>query len=128
MTALSTMVAVLLSTIYIVFILVVSSAADGASKEEEEEHHLSSGTNENNVNEEDGERKSSRINILNLDEIINPQRSGIVGNLDEIINPQRSGIVGLGIQHNGDIPRLNYDELHANDMIEDSFYDPFSPG
>lgn len=115
MTTLSTMVAVLLSTIYIVFILVVSSAADGASKEEEEEHHLhlSSGTNENNVNEEDGERKSSRINILNL---------------DEIINPQRSGIVGLGIQHNGDIPRLNYDELHANDMIEDSFYDPFSPG
>ena len=113
MTALSTMVAVLLSTIYIVFILVVSSAADGASKEEEEKHHLSSGTNENNVNEEDGERKSSRINILNL---------------DEIINPQRSGIVGLGIQHNGDIPRFNYDELHANDMIEDSFYDPFSPG
>jgi hypothetical protein len=107
------MVAVLLSTIYIVFILVVSSAADGASKEEEEHHLSSGGTYENNVNEEDGERKSSRINILNL---------------DEIINPQRSGIVGLGIQHNGDIPRLNYDELHANDMIEDSFYDPFSPG
>ena len=120
MTSRSAMVAaVMLSAFCIFFILLGSStklfanADDGASKGEEHQHHPSSAANED-VIEKDRESKRPRINILNL---------------DELINPQRSGIVGLGIQHDGAIPpRLNYDELHANDMIEDSFYDPFSPG
>lgn len=36
--------------------------------------------------------------------------------LDDILNMDRSGIVGLGSDY--------YNELHANDMIENSLYDP----
>jgi len=54
--------------------------------------------------------------------------------LDDLLNLERSGIVGLGSDFNrdtsdqdADIPsRLNYNQLHADDMIEDSIYDPFS--
>ena len=49
--------------------------------------------------------------------------------LDDLLNLERSGIVGLGsdFDRDGGIPpRLNYNQLHADDMIEDSIYDPFS--
>lgn len=52
--------------------------------------------------------------------------------LDDILQLERSGIVGLGSSHNIDdddeaVPhRLNYQELHNRDMIEDGFYDPFA--
>ncbi|KAL7547717.1 hypothetical protein ACHAWF_011003 [Thalassiosira exigua] len=62
------------------------------------------------------------------------QRVTLLG-LEDIIDLERSGIVGLGndFNHNanddgsGIPPRLNYNQLHADDMVEDSLYDPFSP-
>jgi hypothetical protein len=68
-----------------------------------------------------GERNRPRITLLGLEDV-------------DILHLERSGIVGLGNDFNyetrdGDITpsRLNYNQLHANDMIENSFYDPFSP-
>jgi len=62
----------------------------------------------------------------------NPKRITLLG-LDDILQLERSGIVGLG-SHNVDNQnhnnnkrdRLNYKELHNKDMIEDGFYDPFA--
>ncbi|KAL3826567.1 hypothetical protein ACHAXA_003631 [Cyclostephanos tholiformis] len=68
-----------------------------------------------------GEMNWPRITLLGLED-------------SDILKLERSGIVGLGNDfyyetRDGDIvpPRLNYNQLHANDMIEDSIYDPFSP-
>eukprot|EP00571_Detonula_confervacea_P007179 CAMPEP_0172326538 /NCGR_PEP_ID=MMETSP1058-20130122/56850_1 /TAXON_ID=83371 /ORGANISM="Detonula confervacea, Strain CCMP 353" /LENGTH=1134 /DNA_ID=CAMNT_0013043351 /DNA_START=117 /DNA_END=3521 /DNA_ORIENTATION=+ len=60
-----------------------------------------------------------------------PQRITLLG-LEDILDLKRSDLLGLGNVFNydgdGDVPpRLNYNQLHANDMIEDSFYDPLSP-
>lgn len=50
------------------------------------------------------------------------------------VSPPRRRITLLGLDEflqastsETNNPRLNYEELHANDLVEDSFYDPFSP-
>lgn len=66
-------------------------------------------------------------------ETSNRPRVTLLG-LDDLLNLERSGIVGLGndfnydtTDHDAGVPsRLNYNQLHADDMIEDSIYDPFS--
>ena len=64
------------------------------------------------VANDDHERKAPRITLLGL---------------DDTVNLERSSLIGLGADGNGELPpRLNYNQLHANDMVEDSFYDPFS--
>lgn len=61
-----------------------------------------------------GKSKQPRITLMGLEDI-------------DIMKLERSGIVGLG-RDGGDVPhRLKYNQLHANDMIEDSIFDPFSP-
>eukprot|EP00984_Skeletonema_dohrnii_P004122 scaffold1433_cov128-Skeletonema_dohrnii-CCMP3373.AAC.6 len=60
----------------------------------------------------------------------NPKRITLLG-LDDILQLERSGIVGLGSHnvdnnHNNKRDRLNYKELHNKDTIEDGFYDPFA--
>ena len=67
-------------------------------------------------------------NAIDPDETIHP-------NSEPDVPPPRRRITLLGLE---DIlhssisdkdanPRLNYEELHVNDLVEDSFFDPFSP-
>ncbi len=71
--------------------------------------------------------------IYSSNETTGRQRSRItLLGLEDLLNLERSGIVGLGNdfdkEKNVDMPpRLNYNQLHADDMVEDSIYDPFSP-
>lgn len=60
-----------------------------------------------NANDEDSSPDVSskkRITLLGLEDIIQRSVSG-----------------------DKDNPRLNYEELHVNDLVEDSFFDPFAP-
>jgi hypothetical protein len=64
-------------------------------------------------------RKRPRITLLGLEDLLNLELSGIVGLGNDFNYETEDG---------GDVPpRLDYNQLHANDMIEDSIYDPFSP-
>ncbi|KAL7540865.1 hypothetical protein ACHAXR_010432 [Thalassiosira sp. AJA248-18] len=70
-------------------------------------------------NKSNGKSKQPKVKLLGL---------------EDVLNLERSGLVGLGNDFNYDTndgdnipPRLNYNQLHADDMVEDSFYDPFSP-
>ena len=62
----------------------------------------------------------------------NERRITLLG-LDDILQLERSGIVGLGSsssssseQQQQQLDRLNYQKLHRKDLIEDGFYDPFA--
>lgn len=73
--------------------------------------------NSNNENNDGKSKQRPRVTLLGLEDILNLDRSGLIG-------------LGNDFNHaanDGDIPpRLNYNQLHANDMIEDSFFDPLS--
>ena len=61
-----------------------------------------------------------RVTLLGLEELSSlEERSEEPTSLEESL----SGIVGLG----SDDSRWNYERLHANDLIEDSIFDPLSP-
>mmetsp|Transcript_7080 Transcript_7080/g.15624 ORF Transcript_7080/g.15624 Transcript_7080/m.15624 type:complete len:1126 (+) Transcript_7080:135-3512(+) len=92
--------------------------ADGTTTLGLEEEEAENAIPNSNGNENDGKRKRPRVTLLGLDDILNLKRSGIVG-------------LGNDYDYNanddGDVPpRLNYQKLHADDMTEDSFYDPFA--
>ena len=72
------------------------------------------------INDNDVDTSSSNVNH-------EKKRITVLG-LHDILDLKRSDIFGLGNDHGKVPPRLNYNELHANDMIEDSFFDPISPG
>ena len=72
------------------------------------------------ANDNDVDTSSSNVNH-------EKKRITVLG-LHEILDLKRSDIFGLGNDHGKVPPRLNYNELHANDMIEDSLFDPISPG
>ena len=48
--------------------------------------------------------------------LLNPKKRITLFGLDEVLKQTNSE----------DNPRLNYEELHADDLVEDSFFDPFS--
>ena len=72
------------------------------------------------ANDNDVDTSSSNVNH-------DKKRITVLG-LHEILDLKRSDIFGLGNDHGKVPPRLNYNELHANDMIEDSLFDPITPG
>lgn len=87
------------------------------------------GNSQNDANQNEEEKTTpKRVTLIGLEDIINLDRSGIVG-LGRFSSTTTSTSSSSSAKHNeNDIPsRLNYERLHANDMIEDSIYDPFSP-
>ena len=107
---------------------VVSADNIGSIDEQSVAKQTSDSIPDANVNEGDNTDASS-----NSDDKLSkqPQKRVTLFGLEDMLNLERSGIVGLGHAHgrpsSADNPRLNYNKLHAQDMIEDSFFDPFSP-
>jgi len=119
-----------------------SKISDGDELNNNESHNVagtnsdeklsSHGNAQNEANQNEGGKSSQkRVTLIGLEDIINLDRSGIVGlgtSSSTTASSSSPSSSSFAKYNENDIPsRLNYEHLHANDMIEDSIYDPFSP-
>ena len=112
-----------ISIIFICSCLVWTASEESPGDDDEHQQQGGDEGKSNNLHEEDNSsitaknNKRPRITLLGLDDILQLERSGIVGlgshNVDSTGNQGRE--------------RLSYEELQRSDMIEDGIYDPFAP-
>jgi hypothetical protein len=106
-----------------------------SSQKPQQQEDTSTTTTTTNNNNSQTKKRPRRITLLGLDDILQLEKSGIVGlggssssynnNAKNNNNPASSDD-NNAYRHHPD--RLNYQELHSQgDMIEDGFYDPFAP-
>ena len=115
----SCMMGILVTLTLALFFLGYSAADDDDGILKEHQAPIEESSTEY-ANDNDVDTSSSNVNH-------EKKRITVLG-LHEILDLKRSDIFGLGNDHGKVPPRLNYNELHANDMIEDSLFDPISPG